>query len=90
LRFQKNRSLLGIKLLLPNGAYRLHRSLKDGRNGPTIVCFEILMENPAYDTWYPTMAAQGTNTETMAKAYGAEAEMIGGLILAAQESANFQ
>jgi hypothetical protein len=41
------------------------------------------MGNPAYDTWYPTMAPQGTNTETMAKAYGAEAKMIGRLILAA-------
>ena len=52
------------------------------------LCFDILMENPAYQMWYPTMAAEGTNAETAAEAYSAEAEMIGAFVVAAQEARN--
>ncbi|NPV63366.1 MAG: ZinT/AdcA family metal-binding protein [Methanotrichaceae archaeon] len=51
------------------------------------LCFDILMENPAYEMWYPTMAAEGTNAKTVANAYAAEAEMIGDLVVAAQKAA---
>lgn len=52
------------------------------------LCFDILMDNPAYEMWYPTMAAKGTNAETIANAYSAEAEMIGAFVVAAKEAAN--
>jgi Zn/Cd-binding protein ZinT len=52
------------------------------------LCFDILMENPGYEMWYPTMAAEGTNTETVANAYAAEAEMIGAFVVATQEAAS--
>ena len=52
------------------------------------LCFDILMDNPAYSMWYPTMASNATNATTIAKAYSAEAEMIGGFVIAAQQAAN--
>lgn len=52
------------------------------------LCFDILMDNPAYGMWYPTMAANATNAATIANAYSAEAEMIGGFVVAAQQAAN--
>jgi len=52
------------------------------------LCFDILMENPAYGMWYPTMAANGTNADTIANAYSAEAQMIGTFVVAAQQAAN--
>lgn len=52
------------------------------------LCFDILMDNPAYEMWYPTMAAEGTTAETIANAYDAEAEMIGAFVVASREAAN--
>ena len=52
------------------------------------LCFDILMENPAYGMWYPTMAANGTNSEMVSNAYSAEAQMIGAFAVAAKQAAN--
>ena len=52
------------------------------------LCFDILMENPAYGMWYPTMAANGTNSEMVSNAYSAEAQMIGAFAVAAKQASN--
>ena len=52
------------------------------------LCFDILMDNPSYEMWYPTMAAEGTNAETVANAYGAEAKMIGAFVASAKNASN--
>ena len=52
------------------------------------LCFDILMENPAYGMWYPTMAANGTNAEMVSNAYSAEAQMIGAFAVAAKQASN--
>lgn len=52
------------------------------------LCFDILMDNPAYEMWYPTMAVEGTTVETIANAYGDQVEMIGAFVVASREAAN--
>jgi Zn/Cd-binding protein ZinT len=48
--------------------------------------FDDLINNTNYAIWYPTFAVEGTTMETVADGYAEGAEMMGGMMLASQES----